>query len=224
MGPAAGETGDRRAGWAAGEDNGLRRAFRRAKSRPAGAGASSGEQKVSLDLVPSTADRKAPGAAARGPDAHPAADAAASLQELRLRAWVGLLRLTRTVSGDLRDRLRAEIGFTLPQFDALATLAQAEKGLAMSAIAEAMQVSPGNVTGLIDRLVERGFVVRAVSGQDRRKCVVRITEAGRAAFRAAAERHEIWVARALQGLDAEQCRALLEITGAACRDGTARRR
>ena len=49
----------------------------------------------------------------------------------------------------------------------------------MTALADAMDVSLPNVTGLIDRMVERGLVERLRDESDRRVVAVRPTDAGR---------------------------------------------
>lgn len=51
--------------------------------------------------------------------------------------------------------------------------------LAMSRLAETLDVSVSAATGLIDRVEERGFVERIRVPEDRRIVLVRITEAGR---------------------------------------------
>jgi DNA-binding MarR family transcriptional regulator len=48
----------------------------------------------------------------------------------------------------------------------------------MSGVAELLDVSDSNATGLIDRMVERGFVERVRHPEDRRVVLVRVSEAG----------------------------------------------
>src|SRR4051794_29097853 len=50
----------------------------------------------------------------------------------------------------------------------------------MSRLADQLDVSLPNVTGIVERMVERGFVERTRPGDDRRVVEVRITDAGRA--------------------------------------------
>ncbi|MCC2690355.1 MAG: transcriptional regulator, partial [Rhizobiaceae bacterium] len=38
----------------------------------------------------------------------------------RLRLWIRLLRASRTIEGELRERLRKEFDTTLPRFDVMA--------------------------------------------------------------------------------------------------------
>ena len=98
--------------------------------------------------------------------------------QLKLRLWVRLLRAVRVVEVDLRRRLRAEFGETLPRFDVMAALARAKTGMTMTEVSRHLMVSNGNVTGIIDRLVTEGLVVRISDTQDRRATLVRLTPKG----------------------------------------------
>jgi DNA-binding MarR family transcriptional regulator len=70
----------------------------------------------------------------------------------------------------------------------------------MTELSQRLMVTSGSVTGLTDELVKEGQVVREGDPQDRRSQRVRLTEAGRAAFEAAAGVHEQWVVELLSGL------------------------
>jgi DNA-binding MarR family transcriptional regulator len=50
--------------------------------------------------------------------------------------------------------------------------------MTMSQLADVLNVSDSNATGLVDRMAERGFVQRDRVPEDRRVVVVRVTEAG----------------------------------------------
>jgi len=75
----------------------------------------------------------------------------------RLRVWLRLLRTTRHLENELRERLRQEFDTTLPRFDVLSALERAEAGLTMTELSRALMVSNGNVTGIIERLVGDGL-------------------------------------------------------------------
>lgn len=126
----------------------------------------------------------------------------------RLRLWLRLLKATRTVEAELRERLRAEFGQTLPRFDVMAALARRPEGLRMSEISEMLRVSNGNVTPIVDRLVAEGLAARASVAGDRRATRVSLTEAGRAAFAAQAAAHERWLDGMFDGIGAEEAAAL----------------
>jgi DNA-binding MarR family transcriptional regulator len=111
----------------------------------------------------------------------------------RLRLWVRLLRLSRSVEGELRERLKARFATTLPRFDVMAALWRAPGGMMMGELSRFLLVSNGNVTGIVERLVADGLVERIAREGDRRASVVRLTDAGRAAFAAMAEAHAEWI-------------------------------
>lgn len=116
-----------------------------------------------------------------------------SLSKERLRLWLRMLRVTRQVESALRERLRTEHEFTLPRFDVMAALHAAGDGLKMNELSRRLRVSNGNVTGIIDRLVEDGFVERIAIEGDRRATRVCLTDAGRESFNGMAIAHERWV-------------------------------
>lgn len=75
--------------------------------------------------------------------------------------------------------LMRPLNLTVAQFDALAHL-YVEDGLSQQELAERLLVTKGNVTGLINRLADRGLVERHGDPDDRRTKRLKITRAGRA--------------------------------------------
>src|SRR5687767_9267315 len=69
-------------------------------------------------------------------------------------------------------------GVSMAQLHILYTL-QRSGEMPMSRLAEVLQVSLSNATGLIDRIEERGFVERTRVPEDRRVVMIRVTDAGR---------------------------------------------
>ncbi len=122
----------------------------------------------------------------------------------RLRLWLRLLQSTRRLESELREQLRLEFKMTLPRFDVLAALYRKSEGMMMSELSRYLVVSNGNVTGIIDRLVADGMVVRAQRQGDRRTSVVRLTDKGHGNFEIMARTHEQWVNELLDGLSAEE--------------------
>ena len=121
----------------------------------------------------------------------------ASEQHASLRVWLRLLACSSLVEGQVRRRLRAEYGITLPRFDVLAQLDAASRdsvpGLTMSELSRRLMVTNGNLTGLIERLVQEGLVSRATSATDRRTQIVRLSAAGRRVLHAMTPAHEQWI-------------------------------
>lgn len=142
---------------------------------------------------------------------HAAARAAPSPEPLskdRLRLWLKLLRASSRVESALRERMRAELGTTLPRFDVLATLARHPAGLRMTDLSGHLRVSAGNVTGVVDRLSAENLVEREPVAGDRRALRVRLTAAGRDAFAAQAVAHEAWVDELLAMVGPDDVRTL----------------
>ncbi len=94
-----------------------------------------------------------------------------------MKVWFRFLRLHNRVSVAMASRLRA-IGLSIPQFDLLSTLTERE-GITQSELAERLYVTKGNVSGLVDRLVEAGLVERRAIATDRRSYALHLTEEGR---------------------------------------------
>lgn len=131
----------------------------------------------------------------------------------RLRLWLRLLATTRLIEGEIRSRLRSDFDQTLPRFDVMAQLNAAPTGLSMSELSTRLMVSNGNVTGIVDRLVQEGLVSRTAAPGDRRSLVVKLTDAGQESFDAMAKVHERWIADLTQGLDAGSVRELSQLLG-----------
>ncbi len=126
-----------------------------------------------------------------------------TLSKNRLRLWLKLLKGSRLIEDEIRRRLRADCGSTLPRFDVMSTLARFPEGLKMSEISMLLRVSNGNVTGIVDRLAEEGLAVRAAVQGDRRAHRVHLTPEGRSVFDAHAAAHEAWIDEMLGGLNAD---------------------
>jgi DNA-binding MarR family transcriptional regulator len=77
------------------------------------------------------------------------------------------------------DRSLAHFGLTFPQFITLGALERVEGESRMGPLAEAALQSAASMTGIVDRLLERGLVERQRHPKDRRSVVVQLTERGR---------------------------------------------
>lgn len=137
----------------------------------------------------------------------------------RLRLWLRLLKINRGIENELRENLRKEFGSTLPRFDVMAALNRNMGGMKMSAISGELMVSNGNVTGIVDRLVSEGFVIREPVPGDRRASRVRLTKRGQEEFTMQATAHEEWIDTLLGGFSAENAKEMIQyLEDAALRD------
>ncbi|WP_217701515.1 MarR family winged helix-turn-helix transcriptional regulator [Thalassospira lucentensis] len=133
------------------------------------------------------------------------------LSKARLRAWLQILKVSRKIEGELREKMRIEFGSTLPRFDVLAALYRERDGMRMSELSKSLMVSNGNVTGIVDRLVSEGLLVRVPVENDRRASIVRLTEAGEKDFAERALVHEAWVSELFSDLSARDADGLIRI-------------
>ena len=78
------------------------------------------------------------------------------------------------------QRVRA-IGFTDSQFDVIATLGNTA-GMTCKELGEKTLITKGTLTGVIDRLKEKGLVNRERSNTDRRQSHIKLTDAGNDIF------------------------------------------
>lgn len=129
----------------------------------------------------------------------------------RLRVWLRLLKISRQMEAEIRERLRLDYATTLPRFDVLAALHREEAGLKMSELSAALMVSNGNVTGIVERLVSDGLVLRVPVSGDRRAMAVRLTDEGRRCFAEMAKTHEGWISSMLSSLGDEDADQLLQL-------------
>ena len=130
---------------------------------------------------------------------------------IELRIWLRLLTCCNLIEGEVRQRLHQDFATTLPRFDVLAQLHRAGAPLSMGELSRRMMVTNGNITGLVDRLVREGTVVRRAAPADRRVQMIELTRDGRAFFDEMAADNHVWVSGMMAGLGRADREALLDI-------------
>ncbi|MBA5776659.1 MarR family transcriptional regulator [Stappia sp. F7233] len=145
-------------------------------------------------------------------DAETRANGAAGHKD-ELRLWLRLLTCTNLIEAEIRSRLRSRFDVTLPRFDLMAQLERAPDGMTLGELSKRMMVSAGNVTGLVDRLLQDGLLERRRAPGDRRSSLVRLTAAGHDSFRAMAEAHGDWIGDFFAGLGDDDVDALMALLG-----------
>jgi DNA-binding MarR family transcriptional regulator len=128
-----------------------------------------------------------------------------------LRLWLRLFTCKEVIEGEVRRRLRDTFDVTLPRFDLMAQLYRAPKPMTLGELSQRMMVSNGNVTGLVDRLVEQGLLSRRPSPRDRRAQLVSLTAEGRRFFRAMARANGDWIADMLADLSSDEIDTLMPL-------------
>lgn len=110
------------------------------------------------------------------------------------------------------DAMRAH-GLTFAQVMLMKQLREHGR-LTARELADALDVTPANVTGIVDRLEREGLATRARSGEDRRVVFVRLTEDGHQRMEAIQrEGAGRILADAFEGWTAEELAQLRELLG-----------
>jgi len=96
-----------------------------------------------------------------------------------VREVVELERQVGRIMGQRAPSVWIDSGLTLTQLRSLFLIAN--KGSTnFRKLAEALEVTPSNVTGVVDRLVEQGLVSRVQNPEDRREMTLQATDKGKA--------------------------------------------
>lgn len=132
-----------------------------------------------------------------------------------LRMWLRLLGCENRIEQRLRSLFRKNFRVTLPQFDVLSELEHASAALTMSELSRELMVSNGNITGVIDRLVNMDLVKRSRPAHDRRIQYIELTPRGSKEFSQMAAQHEQWVAEMFRNLTRDDIRQLQSLLLAA---------
>ncbi|HEX7278837.1 MAG TPA: MarR family transcriptional regulator [Solirubrobacterales bacterium] len=137
-------------------------------------------------------------------------------------AWIAITQTHAAVTGRLQEALTAAELPPLPWFEVLATLDRApEQRLKMGELAEALVITRGGLTKLVDRLIKAGLLERTFCETDRRVSYATLLPAGAELLEEMRPvvRGELAVAFSanLTVEQAEELRVTLErIRGAAC--------
>lgn len=110
------------------------------------------------------------------------------------------------------------LNLTVPQLKSLFFVSN-QHGSNSAKIAVALGVTPTNVTGIVDRLVEKGLIMRQQASEDRRILKLKTTDKGEAILSNLRERRVSTMRGILARMDAEKLSSLAEglsalVTGA----------
>jgi DNA-binding MarR family transcriptional regulator len=122
-----------------------------------------------------------------------------------------IVELQRRINRNMRhNTLDAWMGLnlTVPQIKSLFFIAN-QGTTNFTKLAAALGVTPANVTGIIDRLVEQGLVSRQENPGDRRMLMLRVTEKGENTITNLRERRAGYTTKVLSHLTAEKLNTVL---------------
>jgi MarR family transcriptional regulator, organic hydroperoxide resistance regulator len=127
------------------------------------------------------------------------------------KVWLRFLRLHQKVQSLGAQTLRP-LGLSVPQFDVLSSLFDRE-GMSQSELAQRLFVTKGNVSGLIDRLVEAGLVERRAAPDDRRSHALYLTPEGQTLIAQAMALQQSNVEGTLGAMSGEELQQLHRLLG-----------
>lgn len=114
------------------------------------------------------------------------------------RLWRSWLALTSALPAELHRELQADAGLSLPDFEVLVQLSEADDGgLRVSELARALAWERSRLSHHVGRMQRRALVVREECADDGRGAFVVLTPQGRSAIEAAAPHHVRTVRRLL---------------------------
>jgi len=147
--------------------------------------------------------------------------------DTNLDAWVSFLRAHAAVTRELSVQLQQEHGLTLNDYEVLLHLSRAEAGrLRRVDLAESVLLTASGITRLLEGLERSGYVCKETCASDARVSYAKLTDAGAAKLKAAAQTH-------LRGIDEQflsrysgselatlaELLARLPLTGGDCKAG-----
>ncbi|SFK75534.1 DNA-binding transcriptional regulator, MarR family [Amycolatopsis sacchari] len=115
------------------------------------------------------------------------------------------------------DRLVADQELTSARWQVLGAITLAERPLTVAQIARRMGLSRQSVHATVRRLAERGLVTFAANEDHRRSPLVRITDAGAAAYAEAGRKQEDWARGLGAGIPVADLEAAERVIGELCR-------
>ncbi len=117
-----------------------------------------------------------------------------------------IVELQRRINRDMRQHTLdawMDLNLTIPQLKSLFFIAN-QQTTHFTKLALALGVTPSNVTGIIDRLVEQGLVSRQENPEDRRMLMLRVTDKGEAIIANLRERRASHTSEILTHLSLEE--------------------
>jgi MarR family 2-MHQ and catechol resistance regulon transcriptional repressor len=123
--------------------------------------------------------------------------------------WLVMWKAFRAMEAHA-DRSIAGFGLCMSDFGVLEALLH--KGpLAVKALGQKVLLTSGSMTAAIDRLEQRGWVVRESDPGDRRSRIIRLTDAGRTTIEGLFASHERDMEQAVAGLNEDERATTIEV-------------
>ena len=130
----------------------------------------------------------------------------AFLTSYSISLWIRFLRFNIFSNKKLQEDLQ-KMDLTPPQYYVLATIGYSGR-LPFGGIGVKMMVTVSNLTGIVDRLEQKGMVVRERDKEDRRVIYVKLTDKGSRIYNVAVSTFEKSVADVFSSLDKSEQKEL----------------
>jgi len=130
----------------------------------------------------------------------------AFLTSYSISLWIRFLRFNIFSNKKLQEDLQ-KMDLTPPQYYVLATIGYSGR-LPFGEIGVKMMVTVSNLTGIVDRLEQKGMVVRERDKVDRRVIYVKLTDKGSRIYNVAVSTFEKSVADVFSSLDKSEQKEL----------------
>ena len=130
---------------------------------------------------------------------------------MSLSLWLRLMKAYNLLLREARRSIGTDL--TLPQFDVMAQLRRQTGGMTFVELSRHLLVSPGNLTGIVDRLERDGLVARAAHETDGRATRIRLTSSGRRRMARILPRHARDIESAFGALPRGEVRQLRTLLG-----------
>lgn len=127
-------------------------------------------------------------------------------RRLAVALWLRMVRVEQKGHRFLTEALHRHT-LSIAQFDVIAHIGAAE-GMTQQDLADSLFVTKGNVCQLLDRLSQRGLLMRRQEGRSNR---LYLTEAGRAVFEEVVPAQEAEIARLFSSLTPDERTTLLSL-------------
>ena len=124
-------------------------------------------------------------------------------------AWLALVRCFSSIESVLMRHFAQAYNSSLPRYDVLTALALNRGGLTMGELASMLEVTKGNITGVVRRLKEEKLVLKSTSAKDRRVQSVKISAKGLRLWDAMHADYDRMISALLAGQSEAQITALV---------------
>ena len=122
--------------------------------------------------------------------------------------WIRMAKCYSLIEADARA-LSADVGLTLPQFDVLAQLLRCGRPMQAYDLSRELLVTKGNLTGIIDRLENKGLIALKPKPGDGRAKLIELTAKGRRIAKKEVTKNENRLGEIFSALSAKEKTAIM---------------